>query len=92
MDGINIIVDPAGEESVNVAASSGGTVEVIVGSTDERLPYYTGETDVTPDTGEDIALETAGTSVRENITVRQIPTYEVGNLSGGKTFIIGRTE
>lgn len=54
------------------------------------LPVYEGETVVTPKAGEETTLETAGKYLEENLRVKEIPQYSVGNDAGGTTFIIGK--
>lgn len=54
------------------------------------LPTYEGETTVTPAAGSATTLETAGKYLEENVLVKEIPQYSVGNDAGGTTFIIGK--
>lgn len=63
--------------------------EVFEGQGDggDRLPDYNGKYEITPKTEEQV-LQTKNKSMRENLTVKGIPTYEVSN-SSGTTFIIG---
>lgn len=51
-------------------------------------PWYKGEYVVTPEIGAQ-TLSTKETSMRENLTVKAIPYYEVSNIQNGKTVIIG---
>ena len=51
-------------------------------------PWYKGEYVITPEIGAQ-TLPTKGTSMRENLTVKAIPYYEVSNTQNGKTVIIG---
>lgn len=51
-------------------------------------PEYKGEVEITPDAHEDIVLDTADTTLKSDITVFKIPTYETSN-EFGTTFIIG---
>lgn len=53
---------------------------------------YDGEYTVEPSLESDIVLETKNQRMRENVTVLQIPQYEVSNEAGGITFIIGKGE
>lgn len=55
---------------------------------DHALPDYTGATDVIPRTWVQ-TLPTKDTSVRSDITVREIPYFTTTNESGGYTAIIG---
>lgn len=52
------------------------------------LPYYEGEYEVTPK-WEDIVLETKQKSMRDDVTVTEIPYLEVENPQGGVTVVIG---
>ena len=54
------------------------------------LPKYTGEYTVTPEVDNAQTLETAGTYMTNDVTVKAIPDYEVTNEAGGNTFIIGK--
>ena len=54
------------------------------------LPKYTGEYSVTPEVDNAQTLETAGTYMTNDVTVKAIPDYEVSNEAGGNTFIIGK--
>ena len=49
---------------------------------------YAGVYDVRPETYPQ-TLYTAGKVMREDVTVRAIPYYEVDNAAGGNTIIIG---
>lgn len=51
-------------------------------------PEYTGPYEVTPNLNAQ-TLETAGQLMREDVTIKPIPIYEVSNNSGGTTVIIG---
>ena len=50
---------------------------------------YTGEYTVTPKVRQQTILQTQLKVMSDNVTVLQIPDYEVSNPQGGKTFIIG---
>lgn len=52
------------------------------------LPWYEGEYEVTPK-WEDIVLETKQKSMRDDVTVTEIPYLEVENPQGGVTVVIG---
>ncbi len=67
-------------------------VKMTVGSA--RVIYiggepYDGTYDVTPKTNAAQTLPTTGKLLSDDITVRKIPYYEVGNSSGGTTIYIG---
>lgn len=67
--------------NVNIGGTRGGNADI-----------YTGEYTVTPKAGEATVLRTKNKLLAENITVSRVPFYEVGNQSGGKTFIIGEVQ
>lgn len=49
---------------------------------------YTGEYIVRPAVTAQ-TLETKGKTMKDNVTIKRIPRYEVSNTSGGTTFTIG---
>lgn len=53
------------------------------------FPVYDGEYEVIPKKDEQTVLETQGKVLVNDVTVLEIPYQAVGNLSGGKTAIIG---
>ena len=53
-----------------------------------ELPTYEGEYEVTPKVYENKTLQTKNHSMKDNITVKKIPQYEVSN-DNGYTLIIG---
>lgn len=61
---------------------------VVVGSGD-RLPDYQGKYEVIP-TMQEKTLQTKNKSMKDDITIKKIPSYEVSNDTG-TTFIIGGT-
>lgn len=50
---------------------------------------YTGEYTATPKISEEITLETKGKAMKDNVTVKKMPQFEVSNAEGGKTLILG---
>lgn len=52
-------------------------------------PSYEGKYIVDPDFKEQ-TLETANKLMADNVTIKEIPHFEVDNESGGTTFYIGR--
>ena len=60
----------------------------IEGGASGKLPYYKGEYDITPRITEQ-KLETKNKSMKDDITILQIPCTSVVNPSGGQTVIIG---
>ena len=50
---------------------------------------YAGSYQVTPRVASSVVLPTSGKQMQQDVTVLQIPQFEVSNESGGKTFIIG---
>ena len=53
-----------------------------------NLSIYNGDYTVTPSV-EEQTLKTANKKMLEDVTVKKIPFYETGNLSGGHTVYIG---
>lgn len=62
-------------------------VEIVMGGGGDRLPDYKGPYSVTPKTTE-IVLETKNKSMRDDVTVFQVPYAEVPNTDG-TTVVIG---
>lgn len=50
---------------------------------------YTGPYEVTPAVKNDVILRTTNMIMTKDVTVHKVPQYEVSNLSGGNTLIIG---
>ncbi|MBQ6679563.1 MAG: hypothetical protein IJM76_06020 [Lachnospiraceae bacterium] len=65
----------------------GGNVQVAGGGGGPAIPDYEGEYTVTPKMVEQV-LETADKRMLDDVTVRAIPYYEVGNDQGGTTVYI----
>lgn len=55
----------------------------------EISPIYDGEYTVIPKVNEDQTLETSGYLMANDVTVKQIPFFEVKNTAGGLTATIG---
>ena len=72
---------------IRVRASPTGSVHISTG--EAAVPKYDGETTVTPKVADEIILPTRDKIVKDDITVRKIPQFEVSNTSGGYTLIIG---
>lgn len=52
-------------------------------------PFYTGEYIVTPKVNVEQTLDTSGHLMANDVTVKQVPFYEIKNSAGGVTFTIG---
>lgn len=52
-----------------------------------NAPAYTGEYVVTPLAHEQTVLETSGKRMVDDVTVREVPYYEVSNLTGKTVYI-----
>lgn len=52
------------------------------------VPVYSGEYEVIPRTSTDVVLKTSGMKMKENITVKPVPFFEVENPQGGKSIFI----
>lgn len=61
----------------------------VLSTVQTATPSYEGEYEVTPLVHNPVVLETEGLRMTEDVTVHKIPQYEVSNISGGKTLIIG---
>ena len=61
----------------------------IAGTIQAAGRQYEGDYDVVPRVGEAVVLPTRDCLLARDITVEEIPLYEVSNLSGGNTLIIG---
>ena len=55
----------------------------------EILPAYTGDTEFTPLAWKEQVLETANKTLRDNITIREIPYSSISNPQDGRTVYIG---
>lgn len=58
------------------------------GGSGDRLPYYTGDYEVTPSL-EETVLETENKSMKKDVVINAIKRSETTNPSGGSTFTIG---
>lgn len=61
----------------------------IAGAIQATGRQYEGDYDVVPRVGEAVVLPAQGCLMARDVTVEEIPLYEVSNLSGGNTLIIG---
>lgn len=73
-----------------VTAEDDGKILRVIGGewAAAELPVYSGEYAITP-TVDGQTLETAQKLMTDNLTVKQIPFFDVGNNSGGSTVYIG---
>lgn len=79
---IEIITRNAVEQKVNIEQ------DVIIVPVYEDAPPYEGEYKVTPKVSEQ-TLPTAKKLLSEDVTIKEIPYFEVSNTSGGNTVYIG---
>lgn len=88
---IKVTVHPQPIVSVGVAADA--SMKVNVGSTTmvapSKLEQYTGPYEVVPKVNSQ-TLSTARKMMRDDITVREVPYYEVSNQFGGNTVYIAK--
>lgn len=63
---------------------------VVIQGNGAELPDYKGKYEITPGIEKQV-LQTKNRSMRDNVTIKEIPTYAVSN-SEGTTFIIGGIE
>lgn len=62
-----------------------GVANVVYVSSEEYTGYY----DIIPSTYDVQTLETENKLLSDNVTIQRIPQFEVSNVSGGATLIIG---
>lgn len=82
---LNFQVEKELEIELNISSGIELTIEEGSGGT---LPYFNGPYNVTPRKVEQ-TLETKNKSMRDNVTVEEIPYSEVSNPQGGITATIG---
>lgn len=80
-------VTARGAVAGRVRSEAGISGKVEIGKT-KPLPWYEGEYEVTPK-WENIVLETKQKSMRDDVTVTEIPYLEAENPQGGITVVIG---
>lgn len=59
------------------------------GGISASLPIYSGDYVVIPKAEEEQILETSGYAMANDVTVKEIPYFEVKNVAGGMTVTIG---
>lgn len=69
--------------------ANSGRIDAEIGRPKGDYAKYTGEYEVTPKIDEETVLDTAHKVLSDNVTVREVPMYEVTNEAGGNTLIIG---
>lgn len=89
----------AGREKADPAKTTVGTPvveieirDVVIQTGGEIVPDFEGEYEVTPQVDEPVVLHTKAKRMRDDVTVKKIPQYEVSNAAGGKTLTIGDVE
>ena len=90
MDKIKIIVRKENDIKISFGKENGDIKldfkdKVIIGG---QYQEYEGEYEVTPRTVAQV-LPTKEKNMKNDVTVKEIPFYEVGNLQNGKTVYIG---
>lgn len=84
-----IQVRVAQQSAVSVRIAGAASVRVdVTGTTVVGAPEYSGPYDITPLFSAQV-LPTAKRLMRQDVTVKKIPQYEVSNDYGGYTLIIG---
>lgn len=63
--------------------------DVVIQTGGEVIPEYEGAYEVTPQVDEPVVLHTKAKRMKDDVTVKKIPQYEVSNAAGGKTLTIG---
>ncbi len=66
--------------------------DVVVQAGGEAIPVYEGAYEVTPRVNGPVVLPTKDKRMKDDVTVKKIPQYEVSNAAGGKTLTIGDVE
>ena len=69
--------------------ANSGRIDAEIGRPKGDYAKYTGEYEVTPKMNEETVLDTAHKVLSDNVTVREVPMFEVTNEAGGNTLIIG---
>lgn len=69
--------------------ANSGRIDAEIGRPKGDYAKYTGEYEVTPKIDEETVLDTAHKVLSDNVTVREVPMFEVTNEAGGNTLIIG---
>lgn len=85
ISGGRVLSGEISSEEKRLGGSIPGTLEFHYS---DAAPEYAGPYEVAP-TLDAQTLETSGFLMRENMTIKEIPIYEVSNNSGGTTVIIG---
>lgn len=85
----NISGTISGRAILGGGISAGTGLRGAVAKSERLIPVYTGEYEVTPKVYEESVLPTKNKRLTANVEVKKIPQYEVSNLSGGETLIIG---
>ena len=75
----------AGCISTSVVLEGSVVIPEIVG---EVTDYYAGSYEVIPRADSPVVLETERKVMKQNVTVKEISTFNVSNTSGGSTFYI----
>ena len=73
---------------INAVIRDGGKINAILGKGGGGYPIYKGDYEVTP-AFEQQSLATADKVLKEDVTVKAIPRYDVTNEAGGITTYIG---
>lgn len=75
--------------AIKLGASKGKVIIGVGGSAAPTIPVYNGEYTVIPKVDEEQILETSGYAMAKDVTVKEIPYFEVKNTAGGTTATIG---
>ena len=76
---------------INAVIGKSGKINAVLGKGGGGYPVYKGEYEVTP-TFQEQSLATADKVLKEDVTVKAIPRYDVTNTSGGVTVYIATQE
>lgn len=85
---VKIQTQPIAIVRIGAAAPAAVAVGVSPVQIVEHQNLYTGEYTITPDITP-VVLPTRDKLMTDDVTVRKIPLWEIGNPQGGKTILIG---
>ena len=89
---ISITIPPMPTAVLTVQAPSPVAMTIQAYGVRGDSDYYDGAYTVIPRAWEEVTLATSGKTMRDNVTVQEIPYYRTSNLYGGDTIFIGYQE
>lgn len=86
-------VEGIGKISGNIKTKDVITGNISHQTKEEKVIEYEGDYNILPSASQEIVLPTKHKKMKENVIIKEIPYYEVSNLSGGNTvYIAGQIE